>query len=348
MLKNKFFPIGICLLFFPSLLFGEDRITIRTDGGPKTLRGTVLRCEGREGLVFKAQSGSQEVFGIDRLLDVEPESTETSLAAENDERKGNFDSALLLYHKARENEQRPWVRQYLTARRVRAFNADGRLAEAFQEFYLLARSDPYSVFSDCIPLVWFSPDSFAALGGAASEQAALQWVGAEAENPAASLLAASVLLSSSRRESRNLALERLKSLTFLDATDQGRNAKPTNETILRSQWARLAVAQLWRTKIPMLKNEKEWETWEPLIENLLPSFRAGPYYLLGEACAKTRNDEKAILALMRIPIHFPEERTLTAKALAEAAVLLRKLGRDEEAANLERRTKEPKAEAGQY
>ena len=246
----------------------------------------------------------------------------TTTEADTAYRAGNYQVALELYRK----ENRPDERQ--RGMMVRSLQAVGRSQEAYQEFFTLCRIAPFSEHFDCIPLVWFSSRPFTPVGVTPEERLALEWLSpttnpSGGDNPAASLLAASILLSNAQATHRSSVMERLEQLSFPgNATDR--------EGTVRRQIALLAQMQLRRVQMATLKEESELAAWTVTVENLPDSLRAGPYYLLGLAYAKFQNDEKAVLCWMRLPILFPENRPLAAQSLQEAAKALRRLGREKE------------------
>ena len=249
-------------------------------------------------------------------------------------RAGKYEAALELYRKARETENQPGERQRATAMIVRSLQALGRSSEAYQEFFTLCRIAPFAEHFtehfDCIPLVWFTSRPFTPVAVTPDERLALQWISPSTnptgvDNPAASLLAASILLSSPQADNRNRATRQLEQLTF-----SGNEAAQTRETVVRRQIAILAQMQLRRLQITTLKEESELVLWRSTLENLPPSLRSGPWYVLGQAYDKLQNDEQAVLCWMRVPILFPENRPLAARSLQEAAKALRRLHRTKE------------------
>ena len=66
------------------------------------------------------------------------------------------------------------------------------------------------------------------------------------------------------------------------------------------------------------------------------SIRGGPYFLLGRAHARHGQSEQAALAFLRIPINFPEDRTLAAQALLATGSELETINRTGEARELYR------------
>ncbi|MCL2305874.1 MAG: hypothetical protein FWC43_11075 [Planctomycetaceae bacterium] len=239
-----------------------------------------------------------------------------------------YETALELYRKARDTESRSDERQRATAMIVRSLRALERSSESYQEFFTLCRVAPFSTHFDCIPLVWFTSRTFTPVAVTPDERLALDWLSPKTnpsgvDNPAASLLAASILLSSTQATNRSKAVERLEQLTFPgNVTDR--------EGAVRQKISLLAQMQLRRVQIAALKEESELALWESTLEKLPDSLQGGPYYVLGLAYAKLQNDEQAILCWMRVPILFPEDRSLSAQSLQEAAKALRRLGRNEE------------------
>jgi TolA-binding protein len=83
-----------------------------------------------------------------------------------------------------------------------------------------------------------------------------------------------------------------------------------------------------------------------------PPLRAGPYFLAGKALARHGRHEQAALALLRVPILYPEQRGLAAECLLLAAGQLKMLDSKAEAAALYRELKQaypesPYADAAQ-
>ena len=242
-----------------------------------------------------------------------------------------YEAELELYRKEREMESRPEQRQRLTAMCVRSLRALGRTSESYQEFFALCRTAPFSTHFDCIPLVWFTSRPFTPVGITADEKLALQWIHPKTnpsgiENPAASLLAASILLSSAQPANRTRAMEQLEQLSFFNSDANSKES----ESQVRRQISLLAQMQLRRVKIATLKEESELQQWKTTFENLPAPLQAGPQYVLGLGYTKLQNEEQAILCWMRVPILHSEDRPLAAQSLLEAAKSLRKLNRPEQ------------------
>ena len=255
--------------------------------------------------------------------------TQTTLAdADAAYQARKYDAALELYRQARDLGNQSGERQRATAMTVRSLQALGRSSESYQEFFTLCRAAPFSEHFDCIPLVWFTSRQFTPVAVTPDEQLALQWLSPSTnpsgvDNPAASLLAASILLTNTQGTNRSRAVEQLEQLSFPGNTAD-------RESQVRQQIALLAQMQLRRLQIAALKNESELALWESTVEKLPDSLQGGPYYVLGLAYAKLQNDEQAVLCWMRVPILFSENRPLAAQSLQEAAKALRRLGRNAE------------------
>ena len=244
-----------------------------------------------------------------------------------------YETALQNYRKIRENETKFNDRQRQTAKIVRCLTALGRTEQSVAEFFVLCRTEPFTGHWTCIPLVWYSANNSASSGISPLDRLALEWLSPSTnpsgrENPVASLLAASVLLSSSNTANQTNAANQLRQLSFSNNDD---NPNRKEELAIRKQVAQLAVTQLWRTQIVKLKSEKELANWEPLVETIHEPLKAGPYMVLGDGLAKVQNHEKAIIAWLRVPVLHSENRFLAAKALDSAAQMLKKLGRPDEA-----------------
>jgi len=186
----------------------------------------------------------------------------------------------------------------------------GQIGQAGDYFLLLLRSDPQTIYFDAIPLAWAPAEVPPEL-----TQKAKLWL-ARDEAPAAVLLGASYLLTSSG------ATEAAEKLRALSLDDDPRIAA-------------LAGAQRWRTEIATA-NDHQIDRWGEQIESMPEPLRAGPYFLVGLALARTSRLESAALSLLRAPVLYPRQRELSARALLEAGRVLEKLEQPLEASRLYR------------
>jgi len=99
--------------------------------------------------------------------------------------------------------------------------------------------------------------------------------------------------------------------------------------------AALSSAQRWRSEIATA-SQPQIDGWRVQIDKAPEQLRGGPYFLLGLALANTSQYEPAALAFMRVPILYPRQRELAARALLEAGRAMEKLDRPSEAGQLYR------------
>ncbi len=172
---------------------------------------------------------------------------------------------------------------------------------------MLIAGDSGTQYFDCIPLAWSS-----GLPAPNLERAATGWF-STTDSPVAVLMGASYLLGTPQGPA---ALERLKRMT----TDRDR----------RLAW--LAQAQVWRATA-FQASEEQLLGYLQAIDDCPEPLRAGPYFVVGGALAKSRPKEAA-LALLRLPIVYPRERQLASAALLAAGGILHRGGQSDEAAQL--------------
>jgi len=299
-------------LLGPSLPASEqeqDVVWLGSEGGAgrTKISGRILDYNGRE-LQIELAGGGQQRYPSDRVLKVETQYGRDQTLAEAAFGRSEFDQAVALYRMALESEPRPWVRRQIAAGLVWSYQAVDQMQLAGETFLLLVRSDPQTPHFACIPLAWIASQPPGPL-----EQAARQWLGRQ-DLPAARLLGASHLLAP---QARSAATEHLGQLT----------SDPDPRIAL------LAQAQLWRTKAATAA-EPEIDLWEAAIGRMPEGLRGGPYYVLGLARAGRQQWEQASTALLRLPILYPHQRQLAARALVDAGRCLEKMGKQGESRRL--------------
>lgn len=238
------------------------------------------------------------------------QSTRPSAAADEAFSQARYQQALELYRQAINAETRLPYRRQLIARAVLCYQALDQEDMAGETFLLLVRDDPRTPFFGHIPLAWLP-----AVPRPPLERAARAWL-ARDDLPAAVLLGASHLLAG---PDRALALDRLSRLAA--ASDP--------------QVALLAQAQIWRTQTATV-DAAQLALWPQAIQRMPEAARAGPYFVFGQALAQKNQWEQASLALLRVPILFPENRNLAARALLDAGRCLTEQGSPAEAAGVYR------------
>ena len=252
--------------------------------------------------------GKTHTYPAHLLQRIETRRTESQLQGDSLYASGDFPGALAAYRRARDQEPRAWVDREITARIVWCYRALGQPTFAAAEFLLLVRADPATPYFDCIPLSWFS-----SFRSQSMEQAAQGWL-REETMPAAVLLGASYLLHT---QHASTALAKLQAL-----------AKSKDKNV-----ASLARAQAWRPTVISVQASQVGR-WQQMVEEMPEELRAGPYYVIGQGWARAKELENAALALIRIPILYPNHRELAARALYDAAAALGKVSRQQEANRL--------------
>jgi len=305
--RNPVALVGLLALAVASDLAAQDTVTLTVGtGGQSKLTGRILDYTGRE-LRLERASGRQESYPAGQVLEIATSYGHEHTEADALLAKGQFSQALALYGQARKTDPRPWVRRRITAGIVRCYDALGQTDRAGEEFLLLVRSDPDTLDFDCIPLAWMTRQPTLAM-----EQTAGGWF--RREEPAARLLGASHLLTGPSREA---ALMKLKELT--GSADR--------------RIGLLATAQTWRTAL-ITATDEQIDGWRRTVEQMPEPLAAGPYYVLGLARGRREQWEPAALAMMRVPILYPDSRPLAARALLDAGHALKQLDRIPEAVRL--------------
>jgi hypothetical protein len=294
-----------------STSLGQDRVYLvpgTNAGGPEILAGKVSDFTGR-GLSIRLSNGQSHTLRPEQVERVETTRCAEHAAADELFADGDFRQAADRYRAAvqGDREVRGWVRRQILAQTVWCQRASGVWDVAGETFLALTERDPETPYFDCIPLTWT-----AARPAPALESSARRWF--DQSEPPAVLLGASHLLTTSQRA---IALARLESLKTSDDP--------------RIAW--LAEAQTWR--VAGAAARKQRADWGKRIEVSPPPLRAGPYFLLGVSYVVDKPDEAA-LALLRIPILYPRDRSLAAAALLTSGGCLERLQRPAQAAVLYR------------
>jgi tetratricopeptide (TPR) repeat protein len=285
----------------------QDTVFIAgSTGGHVRVTGEVLDYGGN-GLRIRVGGGQERQYPVERILGIETPYTRQQVDGDAAFEVGRFDQAIGFYLDALKQEPRRWVGRQLMARLVRCYDAMGQPERAGNAFAALLQDDPKTPHFDCIPLSWLPSQPSPAM-----EQLARAW--AKSDQPAMALLGASYLLETADRENAMALLRKLA-------------AGPDRRT------AQLAAAQTWRAAM-VTAQAVQLEAWNRAVEEMPESLAAGPYFVLGSAWAQSQQWEKAALALMRIPILYPQQRALAAQSLVVAAHCLEKLHRTSEAIRL--------------
>jgi len=299
----------IVAVAFPSA--AEDVVHVRTSAGGSGSRmtGEIVDYSGGE-LKLRTSSGQVLSIPADRVEHVDYTRVEEQVAADNLMLDGKLAEAVVAYGKAFGTEKRPWASNIILAQIILCHRSLGQVEEACAHFEFLVRGDPTTPYFDLIPLAWQTSEPPPTLVTRAQ-----RWL-SNNEVPAVALLGASWLLATDRRTVASAVLNRLS-------------------TSVDRRVAELATAQLWRTQMVSATPEQV-DRWRRAVRKFPPAVRGGPYYVVGKALARQGRHEQAALAFMRVPILYPQERSLAAESLWGAAGQLKRLGLTAESAALYR------------
>jgi len=275
-------------------------------GEQQRLEGEIVNLTGRDGLTFRPNHGQEIKIAIDQIIDFGTVKETAQVNAEQSFRNGDFRAAIDYYLEARKSEKRAWVQRQQTSVLVQAYSALGEQHLAYQQFFLLAESDPETVYLACIPLPWYIDVS----QSLANQQLGETWLD-RSDYPACQLLSAGLSLTTNNRAK---AVEALKSL-----------AKSGNPSIVS-----LATAQLWRNRLAEA-TPSEAVSWEQQLDAMPEELRTGPHYLLGEVFARLNQPDNAVTHWLHVPIDTPIMRPLALRSLQRAIETLENLGRIAEA-----------------
>lgn len=289
----------------------EDSVICRrVEGSGETRRtGEILDFTG-EFLTLRGASGREEQIPSSRVLRYETTRVRDHENADQLFREARFPDAVVAYRRAVDEEQRGWMRRQILASMVRCHTNMNQPDRAGDTFLIIVRIDPTTQWFDAIPLSWKPQQTTGPW-----EQRASDWLD-NPPAPAAALMGASWLLSSSRRDRAREALRQLA-------------ADPDPRIALLAQ-AQLCRAELFNNRPDTVSR------LESTVAALDHSLRAGPYFLLGHAWARQSDPGRAALAFLRVPILHAEQADLAAESLWLAGDQLQLAGNRDGAATVYR------------
>lgn len=251
---------------------------------------------------MRLRGDREESFPLARVMEYHTTWPAAFADAQRHYDAGEFAEALESFRRAAAGDSRAWVKRRMLAGAVACYREMDQPVRAVEGFLSLVQSDSQTPDFAVIPLAWTSH-----AGSTDLENRARQWL-ANAESPVARLLGSSWLLAVGQPGPAVATLERL-----------------TTERDTRV--ALLAETQLWRTRLPTL-SANDATKWETMLLRLPESLRAGPYYTLGQAWARLDDADRAALAYLRVPVLYPEHRSLSAQAQTAAQAVMKKAGRE--------------------
>ena len=287
----------IAILFFslnlPASVIGQTDtvVTRRTDDAPTVNRkGTITQWIG-DSLTINLKGVEREIDN-DSIVKIETQWGVNYKLGVQELNSGNLSFAIVQFEEALTSETRPWAKLIIRAQLIDAYQTTEKYADAIRHFETILREDPQTRFLPLAPICWT---------GSGTVMTSITGRLKNSRNPFLRLIAASWMLTSLQR---NTGIEILQTLSE-DIDPRIKN---------------IAIAQLWRTRLNV--NDKQVKSWEKIILGLPREFRAGPYLVLAEAQSRVGQTQPAIANLMRIPILFPNQKSLLAAALYRTGKLL--------------------------
>jgi hypothetical protein len=278
-------------------------------------------------------------------------------------RDGDFARSREVYKKIRSlpvNRDRRDEWKYCTLQIVRCSRRLCDLLLASEEYFLCCRVDSF-VPLELMPIIW-SVSSSLIKGTKPDPQTSLDMlrqITVSNPNPAAELLSAAVLASEREFSLRNIGLHHLRKLANASDGDsdselgkksddklsenklsENRVKESESMGVLAGNVKLLAGVLLWKERIPILRNEKELGAMKRYLLRVPEELRAGAFFLYGKAAAQVGLLEEAVLAMMKIPVQYTADTVLVIDALAEAAKILDRLNRKQQAEQLRNEAKE--------
>ncbi len=308
---------NVMLGFFYTITSAEDIVIVSTAADPTVSTrktGDILDYDGQQ-LRLRAVTGVELTIPSERVIDVQTSLTPNHQKADHFFTTQQFEKAAERYQQAQTEEPRIWMRRQIIAQQIWCSQHLKQYDLAAELFLVLVQSDPHTQYINTIPLAWRAQQPSATLA-----HRAISWLekhlntdnrAFKKRDAIATLIGASWLLPTSRRDECVSALEQLQ-----------QHADPII--------AHLSEAQLWRTKI-VTATPGEVQAWQTTLSQWPSDIRAGPYFIVGQVLSRHERYQEAALMWMRIPIFYPQQRTLVGDCLLAAGNALEKMGHTEEA-----------------
>ncbi|MDG2381778.1 MAG: hypothetical protein P8N76_08890 [Pirellulaceae bacterium] len=301
--------IGL-MLWAVAAVQAEDRvILLDRQQRPVSRLGEVIRFDA-DSLKMQTRQGREIEIPRARVVRVESEQLPEHSQADARFGERNYKAALSAYQKAIRREERNWLKREILAQIIRCHNNLGNRRAAGSMFLILYKEDQRTLHFDAIPLVWrpWQPDREATTE-------ATKWL--DDPQPVAKLMAASWLLSTSKRSAAIRVLEGLK---------RSRD----------SRVQQLANAQLWRTQLVTTRKDIVLHEWPRALQQMPFELRGGPHFVLARALAKHGASDRSILEFMRVSIAYSAMYDLSAESLWQAGRQLEEAGNRPAAARIYR------------
>ena len=249
-------------------------------------------------------AGRQKQIDTTRIIKIETKWPDELKPSRDLFKSGQFDKAVGFLQIAVKNENRAWVQAILSAELIQGLDAMEKQWEATLAFLAIYNVDPETRFFYLIPLPWDTNTV-----GTPPDEETKKWLASR--NSLLQLLGASWRVSGADRTKAVAVLEEL-------------TRDPD------SRIAQLATAQLWRTQLLTVR-QNDVERWARQIQNLPTKLRPGPLLVLANTQQRLGQMDQAMIHLMKIPILYPEKKSLGAAALFKCGTILENTGANEKA-----------------
>lgn len=279
----------------------HDVLVVRPPSGEEKfarLVGDVVDLTNEQAIFISKGATREQKIALTRIAEFELARSADEALGRQRLAAGDFESARDLLRKSQAAEKRAWRKNELEALVAQCELGLGELDAAGKRMSVLLKTEPDSRLLGYLPLPWadgFQTPSQASLSAWASDP-----------SPALKLLAASWMLNGPKRTEATTQLEKISSG-------------------VSKRLACLAEAQLWRTKLAVVK-PLDAQRWLQRVESFPEDLRAGPSFVAGQAAAKADLPLRAAEAYLRIAFLHPLQRSLSAEAQFLAAKQLEKAG----------------------
>lgn len=293
---------------------GTDIITVlQADGRERQFGGRIEDIRGETLTLRRNGKSNIELYrmpSVTNLYFAKPAEWDKGL--EHIE-TGEFRRGLEYLDKALRAEKRQWAWNELQASAARTCIKIGRRKEAVERIEKVFEEDERSRHVSILPLVWDSrlPED---------ERINCEIEQLRDESILRRLVACSALL-----HKKELRISIQKQLTEIRR----------NSGLVRI--SELAESQLWRTYLLESDDRKPLlNHWSDLVNQMPPTSRGGPAFVLGRLQARVHKYDDAALAFLWMPMMSPIDQALSAQSLLHASRCLKNAGRVREAETLRR------------
>lgn len=305
MIKNNLFILCALVLIFScrESSLGQDILVIKRDGQTTKRSGTIVDWQGKKiSILTGSRTRSINSDDVVELLTVWPDEL---ITARKSVQSKDYNTAIRQFTLALSDEKRSWVKVIILSEQIQALDAVENLSLAAVQFLKLIELDPNSRFFNLIPLSW----SVGEIKPPTNEQCKT-WLASD--NPVALLTGASWQL-----QYNSQAVDVLESL-----------ANYGDKRI-----AQLATAQLWR-KRQSSATETDLQRWSQQMVRLPVELQAGPLIVLADVQKKLGASEQAQINLLKLPILYPQKKSLSAFALFRCGTIMDDSGTHERAVGI--------------